>query len=160
MTESMIHISHRGNIRGPYKELENSWGYINAAIDDGFDVKIDIWRIDKQLFLGHDVPRYPITIEELSRKREWLWIQCKNLEAYEYFDADMKYAFNFFSHNKDDFAVTSHLFHWMHRRIRKTKLNDAIILFPEVYNNIDNITNIVGICSDFVKMNRGDYSAL
>lgn len=155
----MIYISHRGNIRGPHEELENSWGYINAAIDDGFNVKIDVWLIDKQLFLGRDGPLYPITIEELSKRREWLWIHCKNLEAYEYFDADMKYAFNFFSHNEDDLAVTSHLYHWMHPRIQRTKLKDAIILFPEAHDTT-NMTDPVGVCSNFVKMARGDHAAI
>ena len=40
----MIFIAHRGNTKGPNKELENTPGYIDEALDNGFDVEVDIWR--------------------------------------------------------------------------------------------------------------------
>ena len=40
-------ISHRGNVRGMIKESENNPTYINAAISDGYDVEIDVWKNER-----------------------------------------------------------------------------------------------------------------
>ena len=59
-------ISHRGNIDSINPIEENTLQYIDDAIDLGFDVETDLWRVEKDLFLGHDEPE---TRVELS----WLW---------------------------------------------------------------------------------------
>ena len=38
-------ISHRGNLNGPNKNLENRLDTIEKAIQLGFDVEVDIWLI-------------------------------------------------------------------------------------------------------------------
>ena len=58
----MILISHRGNINGKINELENNPDYINDALIIGYDVEIDIWVINNELFLGHDEPVHNIDI--------------------------------------------------------------------------------------------------
>ena len=50
----MIYISHRGNISGKNRDLENTPDYIDRALDLGYDVEVDLWVHDSQLFLGHD----------------------------------------------------------------------------------------------------------
>ena len=40
---SPIWIAHRGNTRGPNPEKENQPEYILQAINEGFDVEIDVW---------------------------------------------------------------------------------------------------------------------
>ena len=39
----MILISHRGNITGPNKEMENKPEYIEKTLKMGYDVEIDVW---------------------------------------------------------------------------------------------------------------------
>lgn len=64
-------IAHRGNIDGPHPELENAPGYLEDAVNHGFDIEVDVrilsdgynapvpsnpdW-LDYDLFLGHDRP--------------------------------------------------------------------------------------------------------
>ena len=58
----MIIIAHRGNVDGPNPERENSPDYIDEALSMGYDVEIDLRSKDKQLFLGHDKPQYPLKL--------------------------------------------------------------------------------------------------
>ena len=44
-------ISHRGNINGPNKTEENSPEHILNAINNGYDVEIDVWFIDDKWYL-------------------------------------------------------------------------------------------------------------
>ena len=53
-------ISHRGYINGPNKTEENSPEHILNAINNGYDVEIDVWFIDDKWYLGHDNPTYEI----------------------------------------------------------------------------------------------------
>ena len=78
-------ISHRGNLSGKAPNLENKPNYIDNAIYEGFDVEIDVWYKDNQLYLGHDKPQYSITIEWIENRKEKLWIHCKNIEAIIFF---------------------------------------------------------------------------
>jgi hypothetical protein len=50
----MILISHRGNINGSIKSLENNPIYLDSAIKNGYDVELDIWYINNELWTGHD----------------------------------------------------------------------------------------------------------
>jgi hypothetical protein len=70
----MILISHRGNINGKINELENNPDYINDALIIGYDVEIDIWVINNELFLGHDEPVHSIDIS-------WIILNNKNYET-------------------------------------------------------------------------------
>ena len=40
-------ISHRGNILGRKKQLENNPNYIENTLKLGYDVEIDVWSVDK-----------------------------------------------------------------------------------------------------------------
>ena len=59
----MKYISHRGNVDGICLELENRPEYIDAAISLGYDVEIDLRTLNGCLYLGHDDPQYPISLE-------------------------------------------------------------------------------------------------
>ena len=52
----MLFISHRGNLSGPQPENENKVSYIQAAIDKGFSVEVDVIDFDGHdtFTLGHD----------------------------------------------------------------------------------------------------------
>ena len=66
-------ISHRGNLQGPNPERENEPAYIEEAIKAGFDVEIDVWMVNNELFLGHDEPKYKISPDFLLNHQDKLW---------------------------------------------------------------------------------------
>ncbi|NCV86886.1 MAG: hypothetical protein EBW14_13690, partial [Oxalobacteraceae bacterium] len=70
----MIKISHRGNLYGPNKELENSPEYIIQAINSGYNVEIDFWVVDNLLYLGHDYPQYKIDQFFLDSYIKKIWL--------------------------------------------------------------------------------------
>ena len=55
-------ISHRGNINGKHEKFENFPSYIDTAIDQGYDVEIDLWKDSDGFYLGHDEPTYPVDL--------------------------------------------------------------------------------------------------
>lgn len=76
----MIIISHRGNLTGPKPDQENNPEYIDKAIEQGFDVEIDVWWEDG-VWLGHDGPEYKVSQDWLNDRADRLWVHCKNLDA-------------------------------------------------------------------------------
>ena len=56
----MVLISHRGNLTGSNPERENSQTYIQEALNKGFNVEVDVWVVNNQIYLGHDAPQYLI----------------------------------------------------------------------------------------------------
>ena len=57
----MIYISHRGNINGPNKKLENNPNYIKDAIKKGFSVEVDVNFKNNNFYLGHDKGQYKVS---------------------------------------------------------------------------------------------------
>ena len=55
-------ISHRGNITGKTKH-ENDPEYIVTALDQGYDVEVDVSFKDNNFWLGHDKKKYRINID-------------------------------------------------------------------------------------------------
>jgi hypothetical protein len=61
-------ISHRGNITSMQPDRENSIKYIEEAIEQGFNVMVDIWVIGKtNLALGYNRPQHQVTLEFLKQ---------------------------------------------------------------------------------------------
>ena len=84
-------IAHRGNINGPDPENENSPKYIESAIQQGYDVEIDL-RVDLGLQLGHDESQYFIDSSWLSTFKDNLWIHCKDFAASRFIDIDFWFS--------------------------------------------------------------------
>ena len=136
----MIFISHRGNLKGPNPEYENSISYINEALKK-FDVEIDLWFKENSFYLGHDMPQYEVNINFLKNKK--LWIHTKNLDCFYELS---KYDLNFFWHEKDKIVLTSKGFFWNYPG---TELSDkSICVLPEI--NKQEKFNCFGICSDYI----------
>ena len=70
-------ISHRGNIRGCIPERENAPSYIDCAIGNGYDVEIDVWSVQGDLWLGHDEPQYKVTWNWIFQRQDNLWLHLK-----------------------------------------------------------------------------------
>ncbi len=103
----LIVISHRGNINGPDKHVENHPDQIKKAISLGYDVEIDVWYKENQLYLGHDKPQYKVDLTFLKNSR--LWCHAKNLKALKYMLAN---KIKCFWHQEDNFTLTSNGYIW------------------------------------------------
>jgi len=144
----MIIISHRGNIREPIPDKENRPSYIDCAIGNGYHVEIDVRSINGELWLGHDEPQYKIDHNWLDKRRNYLWIHCKNLEA-----AKECWAYHSFCHNGDPFTYTSTGHIWLHDLSMKI---DERVIIPLI--DIEDLTKFnpnnfsdspFGICTDY-----------
>ena len=74
----MLLISNRGNINGPNSLLENTPDYIDSTIDQGYNVKIDLWYIHDKCFLGQDGPKNEVSWEWIIKNADYLWVNCMN----------------------------------------------------------------------------------
>jgi len=142
----VIIISHRGNIRGPVPDKENRPSYIDCAIGNGYHVEIDVRSINGELWLGHDEPQYKIDHNWLDKRRDYLWLHCKNLEA-----AKECWAYHSFCHTNDLFVYTSTGKIWLHDLSMKIDSNVIIPLIDR-----DDVECFVpvgerpfGICTDY-----------
>jgi len=133
-------IAHRGNIKGRFPEMENNPSYVSEALKKGFDVEIDVWKIDNKLFLGHDKPEFSISLDFL--KNEKLWCHAKNISALYFL---LKNNIHCFWHQNDAVTLTSKGYMWTFPGQELTPL--SICLFPEERKN-ENYDFCKGICSD------------
>jgi hypothetical protein len=142
----MLKISHRGNLSGP-SPRENHPFYIEEAIFAGFDVEVDIYLVDNQLWLGHDKPQYLTSKTFIDRYKDSLWIHCKNLEALEYF-VNLKENYKYFWHEEDSYTLTSNGLIWTYPG---KPITDKSIIVLKGQDVAPSYQVAFGICSDYVK---------
>jgi len=139
-------ISHRGNIIGRNKFMENKPTYIDLAIYNGFDVEVDVWFKDNILYLGHDNPQYKVPGMWLISRKDKLWIHCKNIKAVSYIssmESDVKY----FWHQEDDVSLVSNGYLWTYPGKQLTPMSIAVLPETVNYSKLE-LSNCYGICSD------------
>ncbi len=154
----MRYISHRGNLTGANKNDENTIPYIAAAVEKGFEVEIDLWRVKNRWFLGHDNPEIEIDDNYLIAHRFLFWIHCKNREALSgvrnlsVYDAPLHY----FWHQEDQYAMTSN--GWVISYPgRDACLPRAVCMCPEQFLLQDQISQYLidqgfhAVCSDYIE---------
>jgi hypothetical protein len=144
-------IAHRGNTNGPIPEKENSPDYIEQALEQGYDVEIDVWLVNGEIFLGHDAPQYQITPDFLMNHKDRLWCHAKNVDALFYLIKNRDY-FHSFSHDKDPHVMTSRGLIWAYtgQPIDKNTICVMPEQVPTAYEDTD-LANCYGICSDFIQ---------
>ncbi len=142
----MIIISHRGNIRGAVPDKENRPSYIDCAIGSGFHVEIDVRSINGELWLGHDFPQYKVDHNWLDKRRHYLWLHCKNLEA-----AKECWAYHSFCHSSDSFVYTSTGIIWLHDLTQKIDHTTIIPLInkEDIETFMPGYEKPFGICTDY-----------
>ena len=151
----MIYISHRGNTNGKFESYENEPNYIDSAINQSYDVEVDVWFIDGILCLGHDNPQYEVDFRWFINRINFLWIHCKNLEALDHF-ASSSLKFKYFWHQEDDFTLTSCNKIWTYPGKELTKKS---IIVANTKEELDNIKGqIYGVCTDFPSYAKMIYS--
>ena len=136
-------ISHRGNLTGPDEFNENKPEYIDIACNKGYDVEIDVWLIDNDWYLGHDIPQYIISFDYLLNNK--FWIHTKNGDAF--YELLKNEKLNVFWHTTEDFILTSKKYIWTYPN--KYLYPGSICVLPE-WGWHGNITDCFGICSDYV----------
>lgn len=143
-------IAHRGNIHGPKSDRENSIACIEKAINEGYDVEIDL-RVENNIcYLGHDNPQYVVTMEWLRKYKDVLWIHCKNHEALEKLSG-CPVEFNYFWHETDSYTITSKGIGWVYPG--KQPYTNSVMVMPEnLGGDIKTLKeyDCFGICSDYV----------
>lgn len=142
----MLIISHRGNLHGRDKGKENHPDYILQAIEYGFDVEVDVWLKNNNLFLGHDKPQYKINLKFLKNKK--LWCHAKNFEA---FSLLFKEKIHVFWHEKDKFTLTSKNIIWCYPNNYMPGGITVCLKYKQVPSFIK------GVCTDYPKTFKTNY---
>ena len=144
----MILISHRGNINKIDRKKENSQSYIQEAIDLGYEVEIDIWLHNKCLYLGHDNPTYKVDLNWLEKRKKHLWIHCKNFQALSYL---INSNLRIFYHLQEDYTIISDKHIWAHN-LSLVNSKCIIPLLSKKEITEWEITDVYGVCSDFIEV--------
>jgi len=143
----MIKISHRGNLFGKNISQENSPEYIVDAIRSGYDCEVDLWRLNGELFLGHDNPQYKVDNFFIDTYVKKLWIHCKNLEALD-FVMDMPKYYRAFWHENDSYTITTNRYIWTYPGMPVSK--QSILVHLDLPSKEVLSLNLAGICSDHI----------
>lgn len=140
----MIYICHRGNINGKILEEENNPNKIDFCLKSGYDVEIDVWYLNGELFLGHDEAQYKIN--EQFIKNTNLWCHAKNLAALCYM---LKNKISCFWHQNDSYTITSNGYIWCYPNM--PLIDNCIAVMPELANyDLKNLKTCYAICTDEV----------
>lgn len=141
----MIIVAHRGLTEGPCEKTENSPEIINNAINQGFDVEVDIWYIDGDFFFGHDNPQYDANEYMKNIKNpEKYWFHAKNVEAVsKLIDINLRV----FYHTDEEIVMTSKQELWS---VCGKKHQNSMLVLPEVSGiGVEKNDNILGVCTDY-----------
>ena len=143
----MILISHRGNI-DCYSGHDNELEYIDKAINKGYNVEIDIRKIDNKLYLGHDIPQYEVGIDWLIKRKQYLLIHTKNIQALNYLiNKDLK---TFYHKDEDHVIINNCNLIWSNKISEAMSFSIIPLLSREDISNAHLYQNVFGICSDFI----------
>ena len=139
-------ILHRGLLNGPDKEKENKESELWQRIQDGWDIEVDLWWKESDVWLGHDEP-VSILHDRRLLESPYVWVHCKNIDMLT-FMRDRNPGAVYFSHNVDEAVLTSNGFIWCYPGSQAGK--HSIIVMPERTPEIKiDFSTIGGICSDY-----------
>lgn len=142
------YISHRGNVDGKIKNIENSPDYVQRALSLGYEVEIDVWFVDGSFYLGHDEPLY--LVQESFLENENFWCHAKNEEAFNKMMVNSN--IHCFWHQTDDYTLTSKGIPWVFPGKKVT--DKSIWVLPEITSYKSILINCLGICSDYISIYR------
>ena len=145
----MIFIAHRGNITGPEPEKENHPDHIQNALDKGFDVEIDVWIVKGKYLLGHNEPQYEVTRDFILNEK--FWHHAKNTDALFNLNRINNYFINCFTHDQDDFTITSGGYIWTYPRNLPLNSDQSIAVMPERVPEWD-WQKAHGVCTDYPEL--------
>jgi len=84
-----FYISDNGNVDGVDIEQQGTQRFVKAALNSGFDCKVDIWFRNGVFLIGDDGgPKEEVEFNFIHYPQ--LWFHCQNIEAlYELLDQDI-----------------------------------------------------------------------
>jgi hypothetical protein len=74
----MLYISYLGIFDGSDYQDANTPNQIGKALNYGFSVMIEVWRVDNRLYVGNGQPLIEVTEKYIQGNR--FWINAKNTE--------------------------------------------------------------------------------
>jgi len=138
-------ILHRGLSNGPVDNplLENNEMLLKEKITQGWEVEIDIWKIDEKFYLGHDKPSTLLNDISLLESSN-VWVHCKNITAAI---ACQNLQANFFIHDTDIAVLTSKQWIWCYPGT--TAERKSVCVLPE-RTTIKDFSDVGAVCSDYM----------
>lgn len=145
----MFFISNRGNTTCPCPELENTPDYVLAAISKGWDVKVDVWFKDGQIYLGNDGPDHLISISFLENTK--IWCVARTVETLSHLMTMSTITCLPYS-STNDCLLASNGYIWTSGQ-HAGQSSRCIVNMPETCLQIvdSELKTTAGICSDFVE---------
>ena len=145
----MILIAHRGNVNGSQPENENNLEYIKQAMEAGYSVEIDVWKINGKFFLGHDTPDHEVSLQFLTNHSNQVMVNVGEPELFCQLEAMLACGIHCFWHEEDDFTLTSNNKIWTYPNKDATKKSIVVCnTLEECIKYIDQ--GVYGVCSDYV----------
>ena len=135
-------IAHRGNLNGP-SAYENAPDHLLRAINAGFDIEVDVWYVNREIWLGHDSPEYLVDSSFIEDIAQRAWFHCKNEDALFYLK-DM--GMHCFWHNIDNYTMTTDGIIWAYPGMKVNHMSIAVM--PESVEEAD-ISMAYGVCTDY-----------
>lgn len=156
----MKFIAHRGNILGRIPHMENTQEHLQKALDQGFDVEVDLWVTEEWMDIrtGHDEPLHSLDEKFMELYKNRVWYHAKNFYA---LDFCLKEGLNAFWQHDDLYSLTTNKKIWHHSTARGpeskwTDLTQSVVMvmgLPEL-EGLDffqsPIFNCYAICSPCV----------
>lgn len=150
----MYIISHRGNINGPAKELENNQDHINTLLKlTPFHIEIDLWystindNHTNYFLVGHDKPDKLLKINMSDCAR--VLYHCKNKKCLEKLNENWHGdSMHYFWHEEDKYTLTSKgkIIVYPGKEI----LKDSIVMLPEKGNySLSELKLASAVCTDY-----------
>ena len=141
-------ICHRGNLERKELAKENNPDILDTRIADGYDVELDVWYKNNELFLGHDNPEYPITFEWLMQSSK-KYIHTKDASTLEYLllrCGKEGYNPNIFYHTGEHYSLTTrnHIIVLPGQEI----LEGSVNMMPEMSPTPKDTRQAFAVCSD------------
>lgn len=151
-------IAHRANLNGPNPVTENTPEAIQACIQAGLDIELDVWYVDGIYYLGHDKPttqfdllNYPFGMETK------VYLHAKNIETLHNLltlNLDI-HGHDCFIHDKDEATLTLGHIIWTYPGKKLTEKSIAVM--PEYISffyeaevlKLMSEKKIKGICTDY-----------
>lgn len=148
-------IAHRGLLNGP-TDIENCPIQIEKAIQEGFDVEIDLRYEFGKYWLGHDQAEYQILFEQI-----WNWsdkvtvyLHCKTVYTLQTVSkiGNNKNKILPFFHDVDDCILLPDHTIWVHPKSEEKAYFDAInsiFVIPSLRDATKYSNNCYGVCTDY-----------
>jgi hypothetical protein len=141
-------FAHRANLAGPGSG-ENAPRAIQACLNRGFGVEVDVWAAGGALWLGHD--RAADRVAPQLFESADVVAHAKNIEAMEALTA---IGAVFFALDRDEFALCSDGRVWTN--YGAAVVASSIVCSPELVGSredlgcfYERVSGCVGVCTDF-----------